>query len=395
MARSVDLRILYTDALPNGFSASIQTLRTAAAFARRGHKVTMFHAGPATDAAAVAAFYGEAAWPDTFALEPIEYDGIAGGWRTVRKVMRTSADGEAVAVLGRGAGSHRVFGAPGWRRGTIRLYEMHNIQWLRHLQKAGEAQADPRDIRRLREGERRTIRRVDGLICLTQAVEKAAAELAGDLPRRLVLPSGTSVHDCSEMPRPVFDVAYAGKLEARKGVDDLVHAMTHLRGRTLAVAGGPAVALPALKTRIEAAGLVDRVHLAGPLPASEVPFFLRKARVGICPLPVGHESVSDRFTSPLKLLEMMALGMPVVATDTAPVREIAEDGRDAMLVPPNDPEALARGIDTLLCDPLRAARLGEAARETAARYSWDRRAAALEGFLLDLLGDASERGRTP
>ena len=82
--------------------------------------------------------------------------------------------------------------------------------------------------------------------------------------------------------------------------------------------------------------------------------------------------------------------LPVVATDTEPVREIAKYGRDALLVPPNDPAALARGIEVVLNDADLAARLGTAARQTASRYSWDRRAAALESFLMDLLNNASK-----
>ena len=121
------------------------------------------------------------------------------------------------------------------------------------------------------------------------------------------------------------------------------------------------------------------------LPAADVADFLRGARVGVCPLAAGRDSVSDRFTSSLKLLQMMALGMPVVATDTPPIRAVATDGRDVLLVPPNDPEALAGGIGRLLADPDLAARLAAAARRTAEAYGWDARARRLEDFAAGLL----------
>jgi glycosyltransferase involved in cell wall biosynthesis len=97
-------------------------------------------------------------------------------------------------------------------------------------------------------------------------------------------------------------------------------------------------------------------------------------------MTVGVDTVADRFTSPIKLIQMMANGMAIVATDVAPVRAIATHERDALLVPPDDPAALAAAAARLLADPALAARLGAEARRTSERYSWRARAEALRAF---------------
>ena len=65
---------------------------------------------------------------------------------------------------------------------------------------------------------------------------------------------------------------------------------------------------------------------------------------------------------PNKVWQAMAAGRPVVTADTPAVREVLEDGRGALLVPPGDPDALAAALARLAADPALRARLGAAAR---------------------------------
>ncbi len=67
------------------------------------------------------------------------------------------------------------------------------------------------------------------------------------------------------------------------------------------------------------------------------------------------------------VLEAMALGVPIVASRLDPVREVVEDGRCAVLVPPRDPPSLGSAISSLLADPARAAGLGARGREIFTR----------------------------
>jgi glycosyltransferase involved in cell wall biosynthesis len=77
----------------------------------------------------------------------------------------------------------------------------------------------------------------------------------------------------------------------------------------------------------------------------------------------------------LAVLEAMSAGLPVVATDLPVFREYLAPGRDALLVPGNDPPALAAALASVLGDPGLAARLRAAGRAVAARYTWDGTAA--------------------
>jgi phosphatidylinositol alpha-mannosyltransferase len=70
------------------------------------------------------------------------------------------------------------------------------------------------------------------------------------------------------------------------------------------------------------------------------------------------------------LLEAMAAGVPVVASDIDGFREVLRHGVEGELVPPDDARAWARAIVRLARDPAVAAAYGEAGRRTARRYDW-------------------------
>ncbi len=85
------------------------------------------------------------------------------------------------------------------------------------------------------------------------------------------------------------------------------------------------------------------------------------------------------------LVEAMAEGKPVVATDVGGVADVVEDRRTGILVPPRDPEALAEAILELLDDPEKARRFGEAGRERASLFSVERMVEEIEELYEDLL----------
>ena len=100
-------------------------------------------------------------------------------------------------------------------------------------------------------------------------------------------------------------------------------------------------------------------------------------------LPNRGTTVSARYTSPLKLFDIWRRDRPpIVAADLPALREILRDNENARLVPPDNPRALAEALLAVTRDPALAVRLARGAFDTAAEYSWDRRAARLESVLL-------------
>ncbi len=152
-------------------------------------------------------------------------------------------------------------------------------------------------------------------------------------------------------PPTVLTVA---RLDPQKGLHHLVAAAALLpEARVMVVGDGPERG--ALETLIAQLGLGDRVHLLG--FRTDIPELL--AGCDLFVLPSLFEGL------PLSILEAMAAGRAVVATAIGGNDEAVVDGVTGLLVPPADPQALADALRTLLREPERRRRLGEAGRRRA------------------------------
>jgi ABC-type polysaccharide/polyol phosphate export permease len=153
-------------------------------------------------------------------------------------------------------------------------------------------------------------------------------------------------------------VLACGRLVPYKGFDVLVRAAVD-RSFEVWIVGEGRERLR-LEELIKSLGVQDRVRLLGSVPESERVKLMCIADVFVMP------SVSNAETFGLVQLEAMAAGRPVVNTslDTA-VPQVARHGIEAVTVPPGDPEKLGEAIDSLIADPERRRRMGEAARQRA------------------------------
>ncbi|HEX9037179.1 MAG TPA: glycosyltransferase [Ktedonobacterales bacterium] len=167
-------------------------------------------------------------------------------------------------------------------------------------------------------------------------------------------------------------IGILASLEPRKGQHVMLDALAtpalraaqDLRPVRLALIGdGPSRA--ALRARAERLGLADRVVYAGPVAHDQAPALLNA--MDIVALPSLAEGM------PLALLEAMACGKAIVASDVGAISDVLVDGVNGLLVPPAAPQALARALDTLIGDPNYASALGARARlDTAPRYDVSR-----------------------
>jgi glycosyltransferase involved in cell wall biosynthesis len=164
----------------------------------------------------------------------------------------------------------------------------------------------------------------------------------------------------TERPHHPPRILYVGLLTPRKGVLDLIHASNELRDEgiehELRLLGGtpdegPAAAEPVLEAAHASANLL------GTRTPDEMPQEYASADV-FC-LPSWWEAM------PLSVLEAMAAGMPVVATDVGEVGKIVLDGATGLVVPPECPERLADALRTVLVDRLGAQEMGQEGRRRA------------------------------
>ena len=184
--------------------------------------------------------------------------------------------------------------------------------------------------------------------------------------------------DCHELERSAlrdrfgFDtsttvVGFVGSLKPWHGVELLVDAVaaaaTDMDVGLLIVGDGPR--RDEVRKRMRSLPASMQGVVTGAIPSSEVPCYLAATDVAVAPyLP------SDRFYfSPLKVVEAMAAGLPVIASEFAPIRELV--GETGILVPPGDVGALSSAIRRLAGDPAVRVQMGRSGRARAvARLDW-------------------------
>lgn len=248
----------------------------------------------------------------------------------------------------------------------------------------------PRTLAKIESMERFCLQRADRIVTPSRTTRDLLVSRGVEANRITTIPNGADVPPLPQarpVEAPPCYVAYVGALQPWQGVDVLLRAMARLSDLDLSLvicASNRSRHTKRLERLAEKLDLGNRVLWQWALSSAELAPWLTNALASIAPL-----SDCDRNAiqgcSPLKVIESMAAGTPVVASDLPPVREIVEDGTDGVLVPPDRPAALARAIRILHDYPERAKRLGCAGRrKVAASYAWTRAISELSGVYKDL-----------
>ncbi|WP_238613434.1 glycosyltransferase family 4 protein [Candidatus Oscillochloris fontis] len=168
-------------------------------------------------------------------------------------------------------------------------------------------------------------------------------------------------------------VAYAGTLALQNHpVDLLIQAFGEVVRRIptaalLMIGGGED--LPLLQQQVVQADLQDLVYFTGEVSHQSVPTLLSIADVSVDPV---YDNKVAQARSPLKLVESMALGIPVITGDVGDRADVLLHGVAGVLVRPGDAAALAEAIIALLTDSQRQQRLSRESYIQSLHYSWER-----------------------
>jgi glycosyltransferase involved in cell wall biosynthesis len=203
-----------------------------------------------------------------------------------------------------------------------------------------------------------------------RVILEACGEAYGNKLR--VIHSGIETDFFQPVERPhfirPFRIVCVGTLHEVKGQTYLVEACRLLAAEEVDVACeliGDGPDRPALERQIAVAGLEDRVTLAGPKTREEVAASLAAAHVVAAPsVPT---KAGKREGIPIVLMEALACGLPVVASELSGIPELVEHERTGLLVPPRDARALALALRRLHDDEALGRKLGAAGRKKVLR----------------------------
>jgi glycosyltransferase involved in cell wall biosynthesis len=194
----------------------------------------------------------------------------------------------------------------------------------------------------------------------------AAGDVNGGPPRKPTAAGAAAGEPVAE-EEPV--VLYQGGFAPHRGLETLVLA-AHGLGRGTIRLMGWGLLEEELRALIAGEGLEDRVDIVGPAPPGEVVAAAARATVGVIPYePVG---LNNTYTTPNKLFDYMAAGLPVAASRLPELTRFVEQGEMGLTFTPGDPAALAGALNEILADPERYRRMRERSEEAGRRYTWEK-----------------------
>jgi glycosyltransferase involved in cell wall biosynthesis len=225
-------------------------------------------------------------------------------------------------------------------------------------------------------------RQADFLIANSQGLQKLATRFDKEAEIQ-VITNGVDLDMFSvpknrkwESPRLLF----VGRLVYQKGIDILIKALGRLKDyewRLDLVGDGPH--LPDLERLAKDFGIAERIKYRGWVDKEVIIDEYSSANLFV--FPSRHEGM------PNAVLEAMACGLPVVATDIAGNEELVIQGETGFLIPPENPDALSDVLRNLFLDPLMGKKMGmESRRRVENYYSWDGVASQYARILQTMIG---------
>ena len=238
---------------------------------------------------------------------------------------------------------------------------------------------------------KRVLKKCNGVISISQGLkffyinngvnpDKILVSTDGvDIKMFQISSSKIQVREKLNLPLDKKIILYTGHLYEWKGAQVLAEASKFLGDDCLLVfVGGTEKDVKKFKIK----NLKLKISVVGHRPYKEIPLWLKAADVLVLPNSA-KEKISELYTSPLKLFEYMASGVPIVASNLSSIREILKDGENAVLVKPDSPVCLTEGIMKVLKNPDFSDKVSKQAYSDAGEYTWNKRGEKIMEFIYD------------
>ncbi len=234
-------------------------------------------------------------------------------------------------------------------------------------------------LTKIKEQEIGTLHLSDAIICPSNVTRDYIASLGLPLKLITVIPNGVSPSDFSASPLPsradrIPTLLYIGTLADWQGLEVVIKALPKILEqqavRLHIVGRGRSRQRKFLAKQIRKLGVEESVIVQPAVPHHEIPALIASADICVAPLGFNDRNVTQG-ACPIKVLEYMAGGRPLLASNLPIVRELAREDVDALLFSPNDPDDFAKQALTLLDDLDLSKRLADSASERAlTKFTW-------------------------
>lgn len=238
---------------------------------------------------------------------------------------------------------------------------------------------------------RRMLKRIDKFVVLTKGLQDDLMKLGIASNSILIAPDAVDIEQFSVtvpqrscrlklgLPIEKKIVLYSGHLYSWKGVYTALMAAQLLPQVVFIFVGGTIEDIIHFRQKIINQNIIN-VIVFGHTEHVNIPYFLKAANVLLLPNSA-TEKISERYTSPLKLFEYMASGVPIVASDLPSIREILNN-TNAVLVESDNPSVLAKSIKNILQTPNHAQKISSQAFKDVQAYTWQKRAENIIHFIV-------------
>ncbi|MFB0558967.1 MAG: glycosyltransferase family 4 protein [Dehalococcoidales bacterium] len=239
---------------------------------------------------------------------------------------------------------------------------------------------------------KRRARKLHGKIAVSKpAMDFASKYVSGDYT---IIPNGIDLTHFSPDVPPIdefcdgkLNILFVGRLESRKGLKYLLKAYKLVQGEfsnSRLIIVGPGTRLRGkYKRQVKRDGL-ENVVFVGYVPYEELPRYYKTADI-FCSPATGRESFG------IALLEAMAVGKPIVASNIDGYANLITHGAEGLLVPPKDDRALAQALISLMADESLRQQMKAKERLTAEGYDWRHVAQRVFDYYVKMLNESPHK----